>query len=89
MALLQLLRYKNELNKKEEVQAVRSETVRELKALEEAAIQSPKLEQLQAIKSSEKEAQLSMSFNLQDLPEELLSQLLSLAKNSQLKVKED
>jgi len=89
MALLQLLRYKNELNKKEEVQAVRSETVRELKALEEAAIQSPKLEQLQAIKSSEKEAQLSMSFNLQDLPEELLSQLLSLAQNSQLKVKED
>jgi hypothetical protein len=89
LTLLQLLRYKNETASSVSQHPVIERVVERVVVSEEIdeddeIIENPELNAIKGIKEETSEGELKLSIDLNSIPDELLEQLMSLAKNSKL-----
>jgi hypothetical protein len=94
LMLLQLLRYKNETEApqvKHQVieKIIEKVVVPELISDDEEILENPNLEKLLELKDKNAKGLLKMTFDLNDLSEEMTEQLMNLAKSSRIVVEKD
>jgi len=94
LMLLQLLRYKNEseapVSKHPIIEKVFEKVlVSEIVSDDEEIIENPMLDKVQQLKEAQTQGQLKMSFNLSDLPAEMIEQLMKLSKSTRMIVLKD
>ena len=94
LMLLQLLRFKNEIEgpvSKHPVieKVVEKVVVAELVADDEEIIENPKLDAIKAYKEKATNGQLKVAFDLNDLPTEMIDELMKFAKSTRMIVTKD